>query len=418
MTQTIKICILGGGFGGLYTALYLSNSSWVKSGHCEITLVERNDHFVFTPLLYELITGELQRWEIAPSYQRLLRGKKVQLCSDTVKDIDFDGRIVKLEKHNSLSYDYLVVAVGNQNRWPEISGLQDYALTFRNLTDLENLQNRLHLLETTDRQQLRVSIIGGGPNGVELACKVADRLGKRGEVRIIERGEALLKGFSSGVRTASYRALSSRKIAIEFQTNVKSIESDQITLERDGYVTSLPTDLVIWTAGVESRNWVKTLNCDQTEQGKLLTRPSLQLLDYTNVFALGDMADIQGKRQFIPATAQAAYQQAACVANNLAALMGKKKLKSFHYLHLGDMLTLGHGEAIISCFIVNLTGHLAAVIRRFAYIFRLPTSRHRLSVLKSVSQRMALKLRRIIRMQLGKGLGNIMGVKSRNPNLD
>jgi NADH dehydrogenase len=414
MTQPIKICILGGGFGGLYTALYLSNSSWVKSGRCTITLVERNDHFVFTPLLYELITGELQRWEITPSYQRLLQGRKIDLCSDTVKDIDFNHQIVELKNHPPLSYDYLVVSVGNQNRWPDISGLKENALTFRNLTDLEALQNRLHLLETTERQRLRVTVIGGGPNGVELACKVADRLGKRGEVRIIERGEALLKGFSQGVRAASYRALSSRKIGIEFQSNIKSIESDQIILERDGQVTILPVDLVIWTAGVEARNWVKTLNCPQNEQGKLLTHPSLQLLDYPNVFALGDMADIQGKHQFIPATAQAAYQMASCVTSNLIALMEKKKqLKSFRYLHLGDMLTLGHGEAIVSCFVLNLEGHFAAVIRRFAYIFRLPTSRHRLLVLKSVSQRMALKLRGIIWSQLGQLL-----VSEKKPNLD
>ncbi len=415
MKQPIKVCILGGGFGGLYTALYLSQSSWVKSGHCEITLVERNEHFVFTPLLYELITGELQRWEIIPSYQRLLRSTPIQFCQDKVTNINFEAQQVELAQGNTFYYDYLVISVGNQNRWPEIAGLKDHALTFRNLTDLERLQAELHRLETTERQRLRVTVIGGGPNGVELACKVADKLKNRGEVRIIERGGALLKGFSTGVRKASYRALSSRGIRIEFQTNVKAIHSDQIVIERDDHIYTLQTDLVIWTAGVEARDWVKTLDCAQDAQGKLLTLSSLQLIDYPNVFALGDMAEIQGKRQSIPATAQSAYQMASCVTQNLVALMAKKTTKPFHYFHVGDMLTLGHGDAIISTFGLNLEGHFAAVVRRFAYIFRLPTMRHRLQVLKSVSRRMAFKLRRLIREQL---IQLFQGVMTRKPNLD
>lgn len=411
--STQKICVLGGGFGGLYTALYLSQSSLMKAGKLEITLVERHDHFVFTPLLYELITGELQRWEIVPSYQRLLAGSKIHFCQQTIKDVNFTAKEVILANQKALTYDYLVFAVGNQNRWLDIPGLKTHALTFRTLADVEQLQGKLHLLETTERQHLKVAVIGGGPNGVELACKLADRLGKRGQVRIIERGDALLKGFSAGVRKASYRALSSRQIQIEFQTEVKSLESDRILAERNEIPQTFPADLVIWTAGIEARNWVEQLNCPQTEQHQLLTHPTLQLIEYPDVFALGDMAQIHPTRQRIPATAQAAYQMARCAADNIMATIEGKRLKSFHYFHLGDMMTLGNQEAIVSCGFLNLEGRIAATIRHFAYIFRLPTLRHRLRVLKSVLQRIGLQARRFLRWRLIKGLKRMKLVKTK-----
>jgi NADH:ubiquinone reductase (non-electrogenic) len=150
--KPINICVLGGGFSGLYTALYLSKHPQVKSGQWKITLVERNDNFLFTPLLYELITGELQRWEIAPTYQKLLAGTSINFCQHIVKKIDLDHRQVKLDNDNILSYDYLVLGLGTQNRWADIPGLKTHALTFRTLEDVEKLQAKIHYLETLDRK--------------------------------------------------------------------------------------------------------------------------------------------------------------------------------------------------------------------------------------------------------------------------
>ncbi|HAC62956.1 MAG TPA: NAD(P)/FAD-dependent oxidoreductase [Cyanothece sp. UBA12306] len=393
INNMIKICILGGGFGGLYTALYLNNHPLVKSRKCQITLVERNDNFLFTPLLYELITGELQRWEIAPTYQKLLAKTSIKFSQNTIKDIDFSDRQVGLANGDYLSYDYLVLAVGTQNRWVNIPGLRNYALTFRTLADLERLQGELNLLETSDRKHLKLAIIGGGPNGVELACKLADYLGKRGEIILIERGNQILKGFSKGVKSASYKALGNRGVQIYLDTRVNNIESDSITLTRHEKTFMLAVDRVIWVAGTTSREWVKNLGVKHNKSGKILTLSSLQLLDYPEVFALGDIAEISHSNQWIPATAQVAYQQANCTAKNIIAAIKGKKLHSFYYLHLGDMLTLGKGAAIVSSFSLNIEGYLASVIRRLAYIFRLPTLRHRNQVLRNLQQKVILKIR-------------------------
>ncbi|MGK7936867.1 MAG: NAD(P)/FAD-dependent oxidoreductase [Xenococcaceae cyanobacterium] len=384
--ESIKICILGGGFGGLYTALYLSNFSWVKSDKCQITLVEPKDNFLFTPLLYEILTGELQRWEIAPSYQKLLAGKKIDFRQDKAKGVDFDNRIVQLEQGNPLTYDYLVLAVGKKTRWLDIPGLANHALTFRSIFDVEKLQKRLLLLEASERQKLRIAVVGAGANGVELACKVSDRLYPRAEVIIIDRGREILRNFGKGVRKAAYQAIKERKIQIYLETTLKEITDRQITFFDNDNLIDYPIDLVLWTAGIETIDWVTNLNCQHNNQGKLIVRPTLQLVEYPEVFAIGDIAEIMGNKtqKNIPYTAQSAYQQSSLLAKNLKLVLQGKRLKSFRYLHLGDMLTLGKGVAIVSSFGINLTGSLAGLIRRLIYIFRLPTFRHRWQVLRNL----------------------------------
>ncbi len=383
--ESIKICILGGGFGGLYTALYLSDFSWIKSGKCQITLVEPKDNFLFTPLLYEILTGELQRWEIAPSYQKLLAGKKINFRQDKAKGVDLDNRIVQLEQSSPLNYDYLVLAVGQKTRWLDIPGLAAHALTFRSIFDAEKLQERLRLLEASERQRLRIAVVGAGANGVELACKVSDRLNSRAEVIIIDRGTEILRNFGKGVRKAAYKAIRERNIQVYLETSLKEITERQITFFCNDNLIDYPIDLVLWTAGIETIDWVTNLNCQQNNQGKLIVHPTLQLVEYPEVFAIGDIVEIIGsKAKNIPDTAQSAYQQASLLAKNLKLVLQGKPFKSFRYLHLGDMLTLGKGVAIVSSFGLNLTGSLAGFIRRLIYIFRLPTFRHRWQVLRNL----------------------------------
>jgi NADH dehydrogenase len=380
--MTKHICILGGGFGGLYTALSLSKMPLIKSGYAKITLVEQKDHFLFTPLLYELITGELQRWQIAPSYQKLLHNTPVNLCQDKVVNIDINKREISLENHPNLSYDYLVLGLGTQNRYASIPGITNHALKFRTLEDLELLNQRLHLLEISQRQRLKIAVIGGGPNGVELACKLADRLQKRGEIYLIQRTGTILKGFPQQLIKSSQEALEKRRILAYYHTGVEKIEENQIILNKDNEQINLATDLVIWTAGTQCLDMLKSLPCEKNYQGKLIALSTLQLANYPEVFALGDLADIPQGKNPAPAKAQAAYQQADYAAANIHALLSNKPLKKFRYLHLGDMMTVGNKSAIVYSFGLNITGYLADVMRRLVYIQRLPTTRHRLQVFK------------------------------------
>jgi demethylphylloquinone reductase len=376
----MQICILGGGFGGLYTALSLCRHPALNSSaQYQITLVEQRDHFLFTPLLYEVVTNELQPWEVAPSYQQLLAHRSIQFRQAKICGVDLPHRLVHLQDvdaqgSETIAYDYLVLAVGGETRLESIPGASTNAQPFRTLEDVERLQEKLWALEASDRSTLEIAVVGAGPSGVELACKLADRLKPRGRVRLIDRGETILKPFAPGLQTAAYRALVKRGVQLELNTNITAIDPHQITLETLGESRAAAVDLVLWTAGTQPLAWTQELACRQSETGRILVTPTLQLLDYPEVFALGDLAEIRRVKG-------QAFQQAPCVALNLKALLMNRSLRPFRYLHLGDMLTLGRGEAVVSSFGLTVDGRLARLIRRVVYLQRLPTLEHRLRVI-------------------------------------
>ncbi len=392
LDKQIRICIVGGGFGGLYTALHLNRHPQVKSGRWQLFLIEPKEHFLFTPLLYEMITGELQRWQIAPSYRQLLKETKVRFINKKASFIGLDEKEICLEDGSNLVYDYLVLSAGSKNRSSSIPGLSELALTFRTLEDAELLNAKIHHLETGEKLHYRVAVIGGGANGVELACKLADRFGSRGTIQLIESGGEILKYFPSAVRTVAYRALLNRGVQISLNTSVESVGIDSLWLNNNGRSIMSEVDLIVQALGTEPGELVGNINCRRTAARKLLVRPSLQLLDYQEVFALGDMAEIYKFKKFVPSTAQAAYQASTCVAQNLSLLIQNKPLKTYKYFHLGDMLTLGRKYAIVSSQGIKITGELGDKIRRFVYILRLPTSQHQLKVLKHWLNNTLLKM--------------------------
>ncbi|MGD1704560.1 NAD(P)/FAD-dependent oxidoreductase [Dapis sp. BLCC M229] len=381
--KVTKICILGGGFGGLYTALYLHSCWGFKNKKCEVTLIDQHNHIVFTPLLYEVITGELEPWEIFPRFDKLIKNKKLQFCQDTVQDIDFKAHQVKLLEQGNLAYDYLVISVGVTNgKLP--TGAEKNVLTFRTQADTQILEQKLQSLENSNKELIRVAIIGGGPSGVELAGKISDRLGRRGEIRLIERGKEILKSFTSATRKNAQLALDKRNVLISLETSVNAIEADQITLWQSNESAIIPTDFVLWTAGTQVREWVKNLDCSHNSRGQLICEPTLQLVDYPEVFVLGDVADIlYPNEKKLPAVAQVAYQQASQAAKNLWRILNNKRPRPFHYLHLGEMITLGKNAAAVTSFGISLHGGLAALVRLGVYVQRLPTLSHGFQVLSN-----------------------------------
>src|SRR5689334_21021858 len=173
--QTTRIVILGGGFGGLYTALRLSQLPWESQQKPEIVLVDQSDRFLFSPLLYELLTGELQTWEIAPPFAELLQGTGVRFYQAVVSGIDIDQQRVQLQDGLEIPYDKLVLALGGETPLDMVLGGTSYAHPFRTVTDAYRLEERLRILEESDADKIRVAIVGAGYSGVELACKLADR---------------------------------------------------------------------------------------------------------------------------------------------------------------------------------------------------------------------------------------------------
>ncbi|MEX0272634.1 NAD(P)/FAD-dependent oxidoreductase [Leptolyngbyaceae cyanobacterium UHCC 1019] len=379
--QRARICILGGGFGGLYTALRLSQLPWTKLEKPEIVLVDRGDRFLFSPLLYELMTGELQTWEIAPPFAELLAGTGVRFQQATVANIDLEAQRVQFQDGTDLTYDRLVLALGGETPLNQAPGAADYALPFRTVADAHRLEERLRILEESDAEKIRVAIVGGGYSGVELACKLADRLGDRGRMRLVEISDQLLRTSPEFNRTSAAQALQDRSIWLDLETAIEEITPDTISLNYKNTVDTIPVDIVMWTVGTRVAEVISDLPLKKSDRGKVVLTNTLQVVDQPNVFALGDLADCKdADGQQVPPTAQAAFQQADYLGWNLWASLTGRPLLPFRYQYLGEMMTLGTDNATLTGMGIKLDGSLAVVARRLAYLYRMPTLDHQLRV--------------------------------------
>lgn len=381
MSEKSRICIIGGGFGGLYTALRLSEFPWESEQKPEITLIDKSDRFLFSPLLYELITEEMQSWEIAPPFAELLAHTDIVFHQGCVSDIDIATQKVTLDDSKTIDYDKLVLATGGKTPVDMVNGAKEYAIPFRSLNDAYRLQEKLKLLEEANPDKIRIAIVGGGYSGVEVACKLADRLGEKGRIRIIDRGEQILKDSSDFNRETAVKALEKNQIWQDLETEVAQVESDSISLVYKGQTDTIPVDLVLWTVGNQASELLQKLPLEKDDQGLLKIEPTLQVKGRDDIYALGDVADCYDQDgKHLPATAQVAFQQSDYCAWNLWASATNRPLLTFRYQPLGEMMTLGIDNATINGLGLSLDGSLAYVARRLIYLYRLPTLKHQLTV--------------------------------------
>ena len=232
MTQQPRICILGGGFGGLYTALKLTQFPWSKAEKPEIVLIDQRDRFLFSPLLYELLTGELETWEIAPPYIELLANTGIQFVQAEIAGINLDTKHIRIQNAaTELPYDYLVLAMGGETPLDLVPGAAEHAIPFRRIADAYRLEEKLRGLEQSNRDKIRVAVVGAGYSGVELACKLAERLGERGRVRLIEAADQILRNSPEFNRKTAEQALQTLNIWVDLESQVESIAADQINLK-------------------------------------------------------------------------------------------------------------------------------------------------------------------------------------------
>ncbi|MCZ2200954.1 NAD(P)/FAD-dependent oxidoreductase [Cylindrospermopsis raciborskii] len=380
--QTPKtICILGGGFGGLYTALRLSQLDWGNTEKPEIVLVDQGDRFIFSPLLYELLTGELQTWEIAPLYQEILENTGVHFHQAKVSEIDTDNQQVKLCDGKIFPYHRLVLALGSETNLDLVPGAVKYAYPFRTISDVQQLEERLRILTARDPEKIRVAIVGAGYSGVELACKLADRLGEKGRLRLIEIGDQILRTSSDFNRQQAKKALEQKGVFIDLETKVASIGENTISLEYKNQIDEIPVDLVIWTIGTRISSLVQNLTLAHNQRGQITCTPTLQVIEHPEIFALGDLADCKDiEEKQLPGTAQVAFQQADYAAWNIWASLTDRPLLPFRYQPLGEVMALGVDNATLTALGITLDGYLGYLVRRLVYLYRLPTLEHQLKV--------------------------------------
>jgi NADH dehydrogenase len=374
-----RVVIAGGGFAGLYTALALAG----RPSPPPILLIEPGERFVFLPLLYELLSGELHPWEVAPRYDALLAGRGVAWLQDRVERIDLNSRTLLTRRGRTLPYGRLVLATGaGENRFG-IPGADIHALGFRSLADVDRLRQLVERLKHEPRPLQRLVVVGGGPTGVELACKLADLLAGAAGVEVIEQGPTLLPDGRAFSRDQAQRALQRRDVRVRTGTRVLAVDTDGVKLGRPGSsdkaaMERLGAAGVIWTAGLAFHPPTILPEPARDPLGRLLCDASLALPGDGGVFVAGDLArpaaptGADEPAAVLPSNAQVAFQQAPLLADNLLRSLAGEPLAPFRWQDLGEMMSLGRGDACLTAGGLTLAGPLAFRLRRLAYLSRMP----------------------------------------------
>jgi demethylphylloquinone reductase len=386
-----RIVIVGGGFGGLFTALDLDSS-------CDVTLISEADHFLFTPMLYEYFSGEVEEWHIAPKYRELL-DESVQLIRDEVTNIDLNTRTVTLKNRGeNVTYDVLVLAVGGVTNFAGVAGAAEHAIPFRKIAHADEL--RLRMVDALDhvppdlppqdtQRALTFAVVGAGASGVELSTKMADllrdafkRRALRGEPRVvvIEMGDRAVPGMGDEIREFVDEALREMHVEVHTLTRVVRVTEKTLVFEHNGAQTEIDTAAVVWAGGVRVSPVIENLKVDKTGRGLILVNPTLQVPSHANVFALGDIAFYKDAAPTLAGTAQLALQEAGLVAKNIKAFLADDELHTKHFEELGEAVSLGTERAAVLAGGKAFGGPLARQARFALYTARLPTWHHRLRV--------------------------------------
>ncbi len=385
--------IVGAGFGGLETTLRLAGAP------VSITLVDRRNHHLFQPLLYQVATASLATSEIAWPIRYLLRDRhEVTTLFATVSGIDADGHRVLLEDGDELPYDTLVLATGARHAYFGHDEWEPFAPGLKTLEDATTLRRRILVAferaeRETDPQRraalLTFVIVGAGPTGVELAGTIAE-LAKdtlrpdfrnidtdKARVVLIEAGPRVLAGFADDLSAYAQRALESIGVEVVLGQAVTECSAEGVVYGDH----SLQAKTLIWAAGVRASPAAEWLGAASDRAGRLEVQPDLTVPGHPDIFAIGDtvvIADADGKP--VPGIAPAAKQQGRYVADCIKKRLRGETAAPFRYQHAGSLAQIGKRKAVIDFGAIKLRGTIAWWIWGVAHIYFLIGLRNRLSV--------------------------------------
>jgi NADH dehydrogenase len=393
---THRIVIVGAGFGGLEAAHRLAGAP------VEITLIDRRNHHLFQPLLYQVATASLATSEIAWPIRYLLRGRQeVTTLFATVSGVDPAGKRVLFEDGGALPYDTLVLATGARHAYFGHDEWEPFAPGLKTLEDATTIRRRILVaFERAEREAdpqrraalLTFVIIGAGPTGVELAGTIAELAQDtlppdfrnidthKTRVVLIEAGPRVLAGFAD--QLSAYAQHSLERIGVEVMLGQPVTECSA-----DGVVyggNRLETRTIIWAAGVRASPAAEWLDAPADRAGRLQVLPDLTVPGHPDIFAVGDTVVIAGPDgNPVPGIAPAAKQQGRYVADCIKARLRGAALGPFHYKHAGSLAQIGKRQAVIDFGRIRLRGTLAWWIWGIAHIYFLIGVRNRLAVAMS-----------------------------------
>lgn len=387
-----QVVVVGGGFAGLWAARGLA---W--DGGVDVTLVDRNNYHTFMPLLYQVAAAELEPEQIAYPLRGVFRKfRNVRVVQANVTGLDREKGVLQTDGPE-LEFDYLVLATGSVTTFFGVEGAEQNSFRLKSLEQAIALRN--HILSRFElaanepdaekrKRLLTFAIIGGGPTGVEYSGALVELIRvplardfpaidpREAKVVLLEAAPGLLNGFPDELRTYAAQRLTGMGVEVRLGATVAGIDADQIRFA-DG--TSLPTETVVWTAGVRGRPEVPGLLGDLGPQGRIKVLETLQLGGDDRIFLAGDVG-FPGVDKPVPMVAPMAVQQGQLVAANILRAIKGKPLQPFRPKDKGSMATIGRQAAVVRIGNHALTGFTAWIIWLVVHLLYLIGFRNRVVV--------------------------------------
>jgi len=382
-----KVVILGGGFGGLAAARALYKDA-------DVTVVDRHNYQTFLPLLYQVSTAGLAADHVAYPIRGALRKTSVKFRMASPINIDHRNKEVKLDSSEILKFDHLIVALGSVSADFGIPGVKEFSLGMKSVSEALTIRAEImrrfeDLCRFEDDTKFSVTVIGGGPTGVEMAGAIAElirgplksdqaQVAKNINVTLIEAGPRLLPPFAPSLSARTKKDLEKLGVKVLLNTAVKELAHRKIFL-KDG--TTLQSEVTIWAAGVKGADAMKDLNLP-IEANRVAIEPTMQVKNYPNLWALGDIAGAKGKDGSpLPMVAPVAIQQGKFIAKQIKRISQNKKLEHFKYLDKGSMATIGRNKAVVQVRWFKLAGPLAWLVWLWLHLFYLLGGRNKIGTM-------------------------------------
>jgi len=383
----LNIVVVGGGFGGIYTLIELLKN--LSNNEVKITLFNKNNYFLFTPLLHEVATGGLNPTNVAEGIREIIKSPKVEFVEKMVDRIDLENKKV-YACSKEIAYDYIVIATGSESNPKKIAGYER-CFTLKDLSSavklkraiIEKVQNSV-----LQKQELNISVIGAGSTGVELVCEIQElifkemsnyygsQLYEHAKINLISP-LGILKDEEQKVRDIAKQTIIGKNINLIANKRVISVDDNSITLEGGQKVQS---DLTVYTGGVRANLPEMTPNSAVLDNGKLSVNSFMHIKDFETAYALGDCAHLMQDDNPIPMLAQAAVNEAKIVGKNIAAKIKGEKEIQFNYKHKGTIISLGQWNAVANIYGVIQKGKLVWWIWRTVYLFKFISPRKRFKI--------------------------------------
>ncbi len=389
-----QVLVVGAGFGGLATI------SGLRRAGAQATLVDRNIYSTFQPLLYQVATGGLNGSDVVYPVRGLTRKYRARFRHGEMAGLDTTSRQVILADGDKLGYDYLILATGVTAAHFGVVGAAKHTLGLYTRRDAITLRDkilaRLEYLNTArPDEELAVTVVGAGATGVELAGTLAELRNialaasfpdldrTRVHIRLVEMAPVALGPFDRALQAYARKQLVARGVDVRLDTAIKEVSKDQVMLA-DG--RALRSDITVWAAGVAAPEAVSGWGLPQGKNGRIVTGPDLRVAGQDRIFAIGDIALIDG--QPLPQLAQPALQMGRFAAEQIGRLIAGQATASFSYHDKGIMATIGHRSAVVQLpHRIRIRGTLAWLAWLALHLVTLLGGRNRISALINLSWR-------------------------------